>query len=60
MFMTFHLVGNGIIIPTDSESFVRGVGIPGLNHQPGHYQWFPGKVPLSSKSHSCPMLLPVL
>jgi len=27
-FMTFHSVGNGIIIPTDELIFFRGVGIP--------------------------------
>ena len=27
-FMTFHNIGNGIIIPTDEVIFFRGVGIP--------------------------------
>ena len=27
-FMTFHSVGNGIMIPTDEVMFFRGVGIP--------------------------------
>ena len=27
-FMTFHMYGNNIIIPTDELIFFRGVGIP--------------------------------
>jgi hypothetical protein len=35
-FMTFHSVGNGIIIPTDELIFFRGVGIPPTRYGFGH------------------------
>ena len=35
-FMTFHSVGNGLIIPTDEHIFFRGVGIP-----PTSESWLP-------------------